>query len=70
MRPALAQRSTVFLLIPKHVGDFVDIEGVVKGCESARDAQHLLWRWKRFGSLFSRVHCDTPAKTEFIFSRT
>src|SRR6266481_7515533 len=32
-----------FLVEPKNVGDFVDIEGVVKSCEPARDAQHLLW---------------------------
>jgi hypothetical protein len=61
-----------FLIEPKHVSDFFDFEGVIKSCEPARDAQHFLWRWKRFDSLscFSGAHSDTPLNTRFVFSRT
>ena len=61
-----------FLVEPKHVSDFFDFEGVIKSCEPARDAEHFLWRWKRFDSLscFSRAHSDTPLNTRFVFSRT
>src|SRR5438445_47964 len=45
------------LVEPKHVGNFFDLESVLIGCEPAGDAQHLLWRRKRFVRLgrFSRV---------------